>query len=93
MKDIKKAADKAFSYGEKILVEEFIRGRELRERGRIELAKGRFAFGLGRATKRLSFVKAGASILGSISFGGGGGGVGGFSTGPTGGVQGPVIPR
>jgi len=28
-KDIKKALDKAFGYGEKVLVEEFIRGREL----------------------------------------------------------------
>ncbi|KKM71497.1 hypothetical protein LCGC14_1430020 [marine sediment metagenome] len=44
-----------------------IRGRELRERGKIQLAKGRFAFGLGKQAKKLSFVKAGASILGGAS--------------------------
>lgn len=41
-----------------------LRGMELRERGAIELAKGRFAFGLGREAKKLSYVKAGVSILG-----------------------------
>jgi hypothetical protein len=42
-----------------------LRGRELRERGQIELAKGRFAFTLGRRAAKLSFVRAGATILGS----------------------------
>jgi hypothetical protein len=46
-----------------------IRGRELRERGRLELARGRFAFGLGRQAKRLSFIKAGGSILSTASRG------------------------
>ncbi len=40
-----------------------VRGRELRERGRIELAKGRFARTLGRQAKRLSFLKAGGSLF------------------------------
>ena len=43
-----------------------LRGRELRQRGRIGLAEGRFAKTLGTQTKRLSFVKAGASILGAV---------------------------
>lgn len=43
-----------------------IRGRELRERGQIQLAKGRFAFTLGREAKKLSYIKAGASILGGF---------------------------
>ncbi len=50
-----------------ILRRGLIRGRELRERGKIQLAKGRFAFTLGRQAKKLSFVKAGASILGGVS--------------------------
>lgn len=56
-----------FSIGRNLALRRgLIRGRELRERGRIQLAKGRFAFGLGRAAKRLSFVKAGVSILGAV---------------------------
>ncbi len=49
-----------------ILRRGLIRGRELRERGKIELAKGRHAFTLGRQAKRLSYIKAGASILSSF---------------------------
>ena len=44
-----------------------VRGRELRERGRIELAKGRFARTLGKQLKKLSFLKAGGSILSSFA--------------------------
>ena len=40
-----------------------IRGRELRERGQIQLAKGRFARTLGKQAKRLSFIKAGGTVL------------------------------
>lgn len=53
-----------------------IRGRELRQRGRIGLAEGRFAKTLGTQAKRLSFVKAGASILGGVSQLSSGNGVG-----------------
>jgi len=42
-----------------------IRGQELRERGRIEAAKGIFAFARGKEIKRFSFIKAGGSILGA----------------------------
>ena len=49
-----------------ILRRGLIRGRELRERGKIELAKGEFAFTLGKQAKRLSYIKAGASILSSF---------------------------
>lgn len=42
-----------------------IRGRELRERGRIIAAQGRFAKTVGTQAKRLSYFKAGGSILGS----------------------------
>jgi hypothetical protein len=62
-------ADTAFQFSLErnlILRRGLVRGRELRERGQIELAKGRFAFTLGRQAKKLSFVKAGASILGSV---------------------------
>lgn len=40
-----------------------IRGRELREQGQIELAKGRFSRILGKEAKRLSFIKAGGTVL------------------------------
>lgn len=43
-----------------------IRARELRERGRIIYAQGRWAKTLGSQARRLSYVKAGASILGSV---------------------------
>lgn len=43
-----------------------IRGQELRERGRIEFAKGRFARTLGIKAKQLSFIQAGGSILSSV---------------------------
>ena len=46
-----------------------IRGRELGERGRIELARGEFAFTLGKEAKRLSFIKAGGSILSGVQAG------------------------
>ncbi len=62
-------ADTAFQFSldrNLVLRRGLIRGRELRERGAIELAKGRFAFTLGREAKRLSFFKAGASILGGV---------------------------
>lgn len=62
-------ADTAFQFSLErnlILRRGLIRGRELRERGRIELAKGRFARTLGIEAKRLSFVKAGGSILGAV---------------------------
>ena len=44
----------------------FIRARELKERGRIVMAQGRWARTLGSQARRLSYVKAGASILGSV---------------------------
>lgn len=40
-----------------------IRGQELRERGQIELAKGRFARTLGKKAKQASFIKAGGSVV------------------------------
>ena len=40
-----------------------IRSRELRERGQIELAKGRWARTLGIEAKKLSYIKAGGTIL------------------------------
>lgn len=43
-----------------------VRGRELRERGRIIAAQGRWAKTLGTQAKRLSYFKAGGSILGAI---------------------------
>ena len=48
-----------------------IRGRELREQGQIEIAKGRFARTIGKERKRLSFISATGSILtaaGALSF-------------------------
>lgn len=42
-----------------------IRGRELRERGKILYAQGKWAKTVGTQAKRLSYVKAGASILGA----------------------------
>ena len=62
-------ADTAFQFSLErnlILRRGLIRGRELRERGQIQLAKGRFARTLGTQAKRLSFFKAGGSILSSI---------------------------
>ncbi len=43
-----------------------IRGRELRERGQIELAKGRFARTIGKSKKRLSFIKATGTVIGGF---------------------------
>lgn len=43
-----------------------VRGRELRERGRIIAAQGEWANIMGVQAKRLSYVKAGTSILGSV---------------------------
>ena len=43
-----------------------IRGRELKWRGQIIATQGRWAKTLGNQAKRLSYIKAGASILGSI---------------------------
>lgn len=65
-------ADTAFQFSLErnlILRRGLIRGRELRERGRIIAAQGRWARTLGRQAKKLSYVKAGASIL-SGAFGG-----------------------
>ncbi len=45
------------------------RSQELRERGQILLAKGRFARTLGIKAKQASFVKATGSILGGASSG------------------------
>lgn len=57
-----------FSIGRNLALRRgLIRSRELRERGQIQLARGRFAFTLGKEAQRLSFVKAGASILGGVS--------------------------
>ena len=41
----------------------FLRGRQLKEQGRIIAAQGRWAKTLGNQARRLSYVKAGASIL------------------------------
>ena len=62
----------------------FLKGRELRERGTIIAAQGKWSKTLGRQASRLSYVKAGASILGSAamaSYYGGGttAGGGGFA--------------
>ena len=43
-----------------------IRGQEFRWMGRMEQIKGKWAKRLGTQAKRLSYVKAGASILGSV---------------------------
>lgn len=62
-------ADTAFQFSmarNLILRRGLIRGRELRERGQIIAAQGRWARTLGSQAKRLSYFKAGASILGSV---------------------------
>ena len=62
-------ADTAYQFSMErslVLRRGLIRGRELRERGRIIAAQGRWAKTLGVQAKRLSYVKAGASILGSV---------------------------
>lgn len=43
-----------------------IRSRELRERGRIEVAKGRWAKTLGIEAKKISYISAGGSVLAGI---------------------------
>lgn len=48
-----------------------VRGRELRERGKIIAAQGRWAKTLGTQVKRSSYVKASASILGAVGAAGG----------------------
>ncbi len=61
-------ADTAFQFSMErnlVLRRGLIRGRELRERGQILLAKGRFARTLGIEAKRLSYIKAGGTILGT----------------------------
>jgi hypothetical protein len=61
-------ADTAFQFSMErnlILRRGLIRGQELRWMGRMEYAKGKWAKRLGTQAKRLSYVKAGASILGS----------------------------
>lgn len=69
----------------------FLRRRQLKERGRIIAAQGRWAKTMGNQAMRLSYVKAGASILGSVAmakyYGGGtelatSGSAGGFGTTP-----------
>ena len=47
-----------------------IRGRELKQRGQIIAAQGKWAKRLGVQAKRLSYVKASASILGSAGMAG-----------------------
>ena len=42
-------------------------GRQELFRGQLSLAQGQFAFTLGREAKRLSYIKAGGTILGSAS--------------------------
>lgn len=62
-------ADTAFQFSmdrNLVLRRGLIRSRELIQRGRILAAQGRFARTLGTQTKRLSFIKAGGSILGSV---------------------------
>lgn len=62
-------ADTAFQFSMErnlVLRRGLIRARELKERGRIIMAQGRWARTLGSQAKRLSYVKAGASILGSV---------------------------
>jgi len=61
-------ADTAFQFSLErnlILRQGLIRSRELIYQGQMELAKGRWAYTLGRQAKQLSYVKAGASILGA----------------------------
>lgn len=76
-------ADTAFQFSlsrNLILRRGLMRGRELKQRGQIELAKGRWAKTMGTQARRLSYIKAGASILGSVGMAGmfsGGGGYGG----------------
>ena len=62
-------ADTAFQFSMErnlILRRGLIRGQELRWMGRMEQVKGKWAKRLGTQAKRLSYVKAGASILGSV---------------------------
>lgn len=59
-------ADTAYTFSSEkslALMRGMIRGRELRERGRIEIAKGQWSYTLGKQAKRLSYFKATASIL------------------------------
>jgi len=70
----------------------FYRKRELIQRGRIVYAQGKWAKRLGTQAKRLSYVKAGASILSSAAmakyYGGSTVATTGASTGAsTGGMQ------
>lgn len=46
-----------------------IAGRQLKQRGQIILAQGRFARSVGKQAKRLSFIKATGTVLGGMSFG------------------------
>ncbi len=65
-------ADTAFQFSmdrNLVLRRGLIRGRELIQRGRIIAAQGRFARTLGLQAKRLSFIKAGGSILGAAGGG------------------------
>lgn len=56
-----------FSLGRNLALRRgLIAGRELRERGQIELAKGRFARTMGLEAKRLSYISAGGSILSAV---------------------------
>lgn len=62
-------SDTAFQFSMErnlVLRRGLIKGRELKERGRILAAQGSFARTLGLQAKRLSYIKAGASILGSV---------------------------
>lgn len=59
-----------------ILRRGLIVGQELRERGQIQLAKGRFARSTGKAIKRASFIKAGGTVLTAFGASGIGGGSG-----------------
>ena len=47
-----------------------IRAGQLRERGKIMAAEGKWSKAMGRQTQRLSYVKAGATILSSIALAG-----------------------
>ena len=47
-----------------------VRARELRRRGQIIRAQGKWAMTMGVQARRLSYVKAGASILGSVGMAG-----------------------
>lgn len=53
-----------------ILRRGLLRGRELIERGGIIAAQGRWARTLGKQAKKLSYIKAGASILSSVGMAG-----------------------